>query len=259
MFNKLFMDLQLFSDEEDIEELEQGGYQGDDEEEYEDEEYEDEEDLSEDETDDDLDEDEDLDEDPEDNNPSLDKKTKSIIKHRREKKELRRQLQDAQEKLQEIELEKETNSRIQELTKQGLSSTEAAKKAEGEFEVTRLRNTIARMELEKLEDKHPGISNYAQQLAASKAKMPEFSYEQLYLANHSKLTEFDKRTKLEQEILHKNKQGRSRSLEDGAVKQTRSTKLSAADERTYRFLAKSRPGLTRKAYQELLSGSEMDT
>ena len=255
MLEKLLMNLQLFAAEdelEDMEELEGGGYVGEEEEDFEEE--------TEDETgNEDLDDEEDLEEDPEDeDNPTLDKKTKSIIKHKKEKKELKRQLQEAQEKLLEVELEKEQSTRVLELTESGMSSTEATKKAESEIEVKRLRNKIATMELEKLEDKYPGISSYSQDLAEAKAKMPEFSYEQLYLANHSKQTEFDRKTKLEQEILHKNKKSKAKSLEDGPTNKTKSTKLSSSDERIYKFLLKTRPQLTRKQYLDLKKDQEMD-
>ena len=80
--------LQLFADEE----VESGGYEGEEEveekkdlEEIEEEDLDGDEDELEDDLDDDLDD---------EDNPSLDKKTKAIIKHKKEAKALKKQLED---------------------------------------------------------------------------------------------------------------------------------------------------------------------
>ena len=125
-----------------------------------------------------------------------------------------------------------------------MSADDAAKTAKSESEVKKLRLKLTNMELERLEDKYPGISMYARELSEDKAKLPEFSYEQLYLANYSKQSEFDRKTKLEQEILYKNKAAKSKSLDSSNAKQKKSTKLSKEDERVYKYLKKSRPNQT---------------
>lgn len=201
---------------------------------------------------------EDIEDDLEEDNPSIDKKTKSIIKHKKENKELKRQLQELQEKVQADELEAETNNRILELTKQGKTSTEATSIATNESEVKSLRMKIANMELEKLEDKYPGIGTYSKKLAEDKAKMPEFSYEQIYLVNYSKQSEFERKTRLEQEIAHRNKSAQDKSLPGSTAKQSQSTTLSKEDERVYQYIRKSRPNMTRKQFLENLSNREMD-
>ena len=244
--------LQLFADEE----VESGGYEGEEEveekkdlEEIEEEDLDGDEDELEDDLDDDLDD---------EDNPSLDKKTKAIIKHKKEAKALKKQLEEAQERLQDIELQKEEAKRVNELTKSGKSEDDAIKTAKGESEVKKLRIRLTAMELDKLEDKHPGISRYSKELSEAKQKLPEFSYEQLYLANYSKQNEFDRKTKLEQEMVYKNRQARDKSLEGSNTKAAKSVKLSTRDERTYQYLKKSKPNLTRKQYKTLLESNSLE-
>lgn len=238
------MNLQLFS--EDVEEIESGGYQGEEKEKEE---------LLDDETlDDDLEE-EDLEDDLEgddEDNPSLDKKTKAIIKHKREAKAYKDQAQVLQDKLDAIAFEKEEANRIKELTQGGESLDTATKIVKDEFEVKKLRTKLAALELSKLEGKYPGISKYSKELSESKQILPEFSYEQIYLANFSKQNEFDRRTQLEQEILYKNKTAREKSLEGSNANTSKAIKLSSQDERTYRFMKQSRPSMTRKQFRDLL-------
>lgn len=247
------INLQLFSDEE----MEAGGYEGVEEfiEDPEDLDLEDE-DLEEDELDDDLEEyEEELDEET---NPSLDKKTKAIIKHKKEAKAYKEQLQAVQEQLQNIELEKEEAKRIKELEKGGVSTDEATKTAKDESEMKKLRIRLTSMELDRLEDKYPGISRYSKELSESKQQLPEFSYEQLYLANYSKQNEFDRKTKLEQEMVYKNKKARDKSLDRSNPRTKKTTKLSKEDERTYQYLRNSKPTLTRKQYKALMDSDTLE-
>lgn len=189
-------------------------------------------------------------------NPSLDKKTKAIIKHKKEAQALKIQLQEMQEKLEARELEDEQTTRIQELTKAGISPEEATKTAKSESEVKSLRLKVTRMELNRLENKYPGISSYSQELLNDKAKLPEYSFEQLYLANYSKQSEYDRRTKLEQEIAYKNRT--ARSLDQSDAKPAEVIKLSPSDEKTYQYLKRSRPSMTRKQYQSLMDTQSLE-
>lgn len=189
---------------------------------------------------------------------TLDKKTKAIIKHKKENKELRRQLRELQEQKERDELEKETSKRVIELTREGKSSIEATKIANDEMEVKKLRLQLAKYEIEGLENKFPGISVYARQLAEDKAKLPEFSYEQLYLAKYANSTAYDEKTKLEQELLYKTKAARSKSLDASNTKAQKTVKLSAEDERVYQFLKKSRPNMTRKQFRELAESDSLE-
>lgn len=247
----LQLNLQLFAAaDDDEEELISGSVPDDDEEEIEDPEQ-DEDQEEQDEDDIEIDDEDEVDE-------PLDKKTKSIIKHKKEAKELKKQLQEANEKLLQVEIDKERATRISELTKTGISSTEATKIAGNESEVKQLRLKLTTMELEKLEDKIPGIAAYSRQLSEDKAKTPEFSYEQLYLAKYSKQNAYDQKTKIEQELLYKNKSSKSKSLESGSTKTVKPTKLSSDDERVYNYLKGQNKTLTRKQYKALLESDEME-
>lgn len=249
----LNLNLQLFAEEDldDEFEIESGGLETPHDEDYE-EAIEEETDELEDELDDeDADDEADLEED---DDPKIDKKTKAIIKHKKENKELRRRLQELEESKEQAELEKETSNRINELTRQGKTPTEAAKIAQDETEVKKLRLQLAKYDIEKLEVKYPGISLYSKQLADDKAKLPEFSYEQLYVAKYAKTNKYDEKTKLEQELVYKNRQARSKSLESSNNKSTKTIKLSPKDERTYQYMKQGQPALTRKQYLELLNG-----
>lgn len=240
------LNLQLFG--EDEEELESGGLEQEPEDELDDveDEFEPEEDELEDDVEDDTDEDEDN---------HLDKKTKAIIKHKKENKELRRKLQELEEEKQAAELEGEKSQRVVELTKQGKSHAEATKMAEGEVEVKKLRLQIARLDIEKLENKYPGISLYSKDLSQDKAKLPEFSYEQLYLAKYANKSKYDEKTRLEQEFMRKTKDAKGKSLEAGSNNKTKQVRLSKEDERVYNYMKQSRPNLTRKKFLELMEGS----
>ena len=251
------MNLQLFSDDEM---LESGGYQG----EGEDPEVEEAKNQSltdndlEDDMEEGLDDDLDLEEEDEDDGSGLDKKTKAIIKHKREAKSYRDQAQALQDKLDSIEFEKKEAQRVNELTKTGVSNEEAVKTAKDEIEVEKLRSKLTAMELGQLEGKYPGITRYSRELSEAKQRLPEFSYEQLYLANYSKQNEFDRRTKLEQEIAYLNRQAQGRSLEGANPRTKKTTQLSNADERTYNFMKKSMPGLTRKRFKELSQNETLE-
>ena len=238
------LNLQLFG--EDEEELESGGLEQEPEDELDDveDEFEPEEDELEDDVEDDADEDN-----------YLDKKTKAIIKHKKENKELRRKLQELEEEKQAAELEGEKSQIVVELTKQGKSHAEATKMAEGEVEVKKLRLQIARLDIEKLENKYPGISLYSKELSQDKAKLPEFSYEQLYLAKYANKSKYDEKTRLEQEFMRKTKDAKGKSLEAGSNNKTKQVKLSKEDERVYNYMKQSRPNLTRKKFLELMEGS----
>ena len=240
----LDINLQLFAEDDEIE-LESGGLESPHDEEVDEVEFEEEvEDLDEDEID--LEEDEEVE--------HLDKKTKAIIKHKKENKELRRRLKELEDAKEQAELEQEKSKRINELTREGKTPTEATRIAQDEAEVKALRLQLAKYDIEKLEDKYPGITLHTKQLVNDKSKLPEFTYEQLYLAKYSKTNKYDEKTRLEQELLYKSKTAKSKSLDSGNSKPPKTIKLSPADERTYQYMKQGKPSLTRKQYLDLLRG-----
>lgn len=241
----LDINLQLFAEDDEIE-LESGGLESAHDEEVDEVEFEEEvEDLDEDEID--L-------EDEGEEGEHLDKKTKAIIKHKKENKELRKRLQELEDAKEQAELEREKSNRINELTREGKTPTEATRIAQDEVEVKELRLQLAKYDIEKLEDKYPGITLHTKQLVNDKSKLPEFTYEQLYLAKYSKTNKYDQKTRLEQELLYKNKAAKSKSLDSGNSKPPKTIKLSPADERTYLYMKQGKPSLTRKQYLDLLRG-----
>lgn len=242
----LDINLQLFAEDDEIE-LESGGLESPHNEEVDEVEFEEEvEDIDEDEID--------LEDEPDEEGEHLDKKTKAIIKHKKENKELRKRLQELEDAKEQAELEREKSKRINELTREGKTPTEATRIAQDEVEVKELRLQLAKYDIEKLEDKYPGITLHTKQLVNDKSKLPEFTYEQLYLAKYSKTNKYDQKTKLEQELLYKNKAAKSKSLDSGNSKPPKTIKLSPADERTYLYMKQGKPSLTRKQYLDLLRG-----
>lgn len=242
----LDINLQLFAEDDEIE-LESGGLESPHNEEVDEVEFEEEvEDLDEDEID--------LEDESDEEGEHLDKKTKAIIKHKKENKELRKRLQELEDAKEQAELEREKSKRINELTREGKTPTEATRIAQDEVEVKELRLQLAKYDIEKLEDKYPGITLHTKQLVNDKSKLPEFTYEQLYLAKYSKTNKYDQKTKLEQELLYKNKAAKSKSLDSGNSKPPKTIKLSPADERTYLYMKQGKPSLTRKQYLDLLRG-----
>lgn len=243
------LNLQMFADEDEI--IESEGYSGGEEDdEVIEVEIDDEEQLE------DKDTDEDADGSGNEKQPKkvLTKAEKAIIKYKQEAKDLRQKLQEREEADLDKELEVAEAKRVNELTKKGLSPEEAETKAKDESEMKKLRMKLTAMELDKLETKYAGISGYAKKLSEDKEKFPEFSYEQLYLANYSKDTSFDKKTQLEQELLHSKAKAKEKSLEDGVNKQRETIKMTQSDLRAYNYAKEQRPNLTKKKFMENLYG-----
>lgn len=243
------LNLQMFA-EEDEELVDSGGYSGkeeDDEEELA---------IEEEETDDDeevaIEEEEE--DDVEKPKKVLTKAEKAIIKYKQEAKDLRQQLQAREQADIDKELEIAEVKRVTELTKKGLSPEEAEVKAKDESEMKKLRLKLTQMELDKLSEKYAGIGSYAKQLSEDKEKFPDFSYEQLYLANYSKESEFDKKTRLEQELLHTKQKAKDKTLEDGTIKQKSTIKMNKSDIRAYNYAKEHRPNLTKKQFMDNLYG-----
>lgn len=188
----------------------------------------------------------------------LDSKTRAIIKHKKEAAAYKRKAEELEAKLEQQELAKEQQARVIELTKQGKDATEATRIATDEADVKLLKIQLAKMELEKLETKYPGIKSYAKNLLEDKGKLPEFTFEQLYLAKYSKNSQYDNKTKLEQELLYRNREARSKSLEPSNTKTPTQVKLTPDEERTFRYLKGTMPDLTRKRFKELQGSDSLE-
>lgn len=207
---------------------------------------------------DELEEEEDYQDLDEGDEEDLDKKTRALIKYKKEAAKAKREKEELEERLEALELEKEKEKRVAELTRQGKDSTEANQIAEGEAEEKTFRLQLMKLELEKLESRYPGIRSYAKDLAKDKAKYPDFTLEQIYLARYSKRTNYDNRTQMEQELAYKNREARNKSLEPSNKKTPSQVKLTPEDERAFRYLKGTMPGLTRKRFKELQGSDSLE-
>ena len=238
MFNKL--NLQFFADEEDFVLEDEFPMTDDEEVDYEEEETEDI-------------EVEDLEEEGDSEEPEpLDKKTKAIIRYKKEVQELKKELEERDAAKEADELEKESIKRVAELQMSGYSEETAREMADKELEMKKLKTRVASMELASLEGSYPGISSYASQLVKDQENAPGFTLEQIYLAKYYKQNEYDRKTQIEQALMHKAKQNRASSLEPASPNKKASVKLSAEDERVYQYLKKTtNKSLTRERFLEL--------
>lgn len=188
--------------------------------------------------------------------PEIDKKTKAIIRYKKEAQEYKKRLQELEEQAEQAELEKKNNKRVEELQRKGHSLDDAKSIAGKEMEHEKLKSKIAYMELEKLETKYPGITRYSRQLAQDKEALADFSYEQIYLAKYYKQSGYDTKTQMEQELIHKAKKNKQASLEPSNAKTRQAIKLSVEDERVYRIMKQTNPKLTKKRFLELTMENE---
>lgn len=249
------IDLRMFG----VEEAEDDGYAGDD----------DEKDEEPDDLDEDPEEKADPDEEPKEpepkgDEPPKDKKDAAIIKSKREAKEAKKEAEEARQKLAEAEAklaQREADAakekRIDELIESGLPEPEAKARAEAETEVTRLKAEVVKLRFEKLEPQYPGISKYRDEIAALMEKYPDMTESELYLAKYSSVSAADQKERLEQEMAFKNRHSQSKKQEDGEDKspETKAVKLNPADERAFQVFKKNRPNMTREQFSKLIDES----
>lgn len=247
------IDLRMFG----VEEAEDDGYAGDDDEKDEGEE-------SEETPKEDSEEESEEHEEPKGDEPPKDKKDAAIIKSKREAKEAKKEAEEARQKLAEAEAklaQREADAakekRIDELIESGLPEPEAKARAEAETEVTRLKAEVVKLRFEKLEPQYPGISKYRDEIAALMEKYPDMTESELYLAKYSSVSAADQKERLEQEMAFKNRHSQSKKQEDGEDKspETKAVKLNPADERAFQVFKKNRPNMTREQFSKLIDES----
>ena len=188
----------------------------------------------------------------------MDSKTRAIIKHKKENASLKKQLAELQNKLLEQETEKQKNERILELTNEGKSVDEAKKLADKEYETLQIKHRLAVLEIERLEDKYPDITLHTNELIQDAGKLPDFTIEQIYLAKYKPKSQYDEKTRLEQEILYKTKEAREKSLEASTSTPTETVKLTASEEKAYNEIKKYMPTMTRKRFKELSMNDSLE-
>lgn len=204
-------------------------------------------------------EDEDIDslgdeEDPEDEN-NLDKKTKALIRYKKdykktqqENEDLKRELEELRSRTKEQQLNKLKETKIDQLIAQGYSEAEATNRANLEVENMRLKEELAESKFRKLERQYPGISKYKDKILEYKTKFPELDMTEgeIFLAKFNK-SQFDYKTQAEQETLYKQRLARSKSGVDGRSGKTRAkskVKMSREEARAYELLKETDPSIT---------------
>jgi hypothetical protein len=212
--------------------------------------------------DDDEDDDEDEDEGDEDDDAdesSRDKKENAIIKYKRESKELAKENQQLREELDrqrnvnadKARAAKEKARKSELMDKEGYSEEAASAVAKAEAEAQELRDTASNRKFRELEKKYPGISNYREAITELRAKAPELSEEEIFMAKFYKDGEFDRKTQAEQEMLYRSRKAKDKSGVTQGNRKTAKVKLTPDDEAAYKILRKQNPSMTRKRFKKL--------
>jgi len=208
MIKMFLINLQLFAEGEednDFEELEDGGYVGLDEPEDDDPEDNldvEHEDNPADEPEDDLDDEH---EEEEVEKPAKDKKTQAIINAKREAKEAKEKARQLEARLAAIEAEKEVAARekaskaeVDRLIEEGYGEKQAKAIVSQQNELEMIKLDMQKLKLQGMEGQYPGISRHADEIIATHRKANgALSIEEIYLAKFSKLTDKDIKNKTE--------------------------------------------------------------
>lgn len=278
----LDIDLQLFAkkeESEEDEEIDDAGYTGEEDEDDPDSDDEDEDDKDPDESDD-LDEDsddDDHDDDSEDKDPDdeddkkkpgkkptekVDKVTNALIEQKRLNKELQRQLKAIEDKNAEDAQQKANDQRVQQLIADGYGEAQARQIVASDSETAKLKREVQKLQFEKLEKKHPGISDHADEiLDLMKKSNGVLSAEEIYNAKFRNASEYDIKTKAEAATLHKQKTAQDKKgATPAGGSDKKAVKLSPSDERAYQHLTSQRAykSLTRAQYLKMARGGEIE-
>jgi len=254
LLNKYRLKLQMFAEDDDFEEVEDGDLPDtsednippDEEEETEDEEVEEVEEVEDDE--DELDDDEDL-----------DKKTKALIKYKKQAKEAQRKLEEMQEQQRLLELEKEEQKRIDDLKKTGVPEETAKQTAKTESKAKMMEAKLAKYEYAELEETYPSITNHRKDIEELREKYPDMTREEIYLAKFYKNASFEERRNIEAELSYKQRKAKNKGFIDGAKTKKEKVRLTRSEEASYKEARKFNPKMTRaKFYKSLNEEEEID-
>lgn len=191
--------------------------------------------------------------------PKKDKVTAAIIREKQENKKLRDELAEYRRKEQEREQAKQESTLKQKLLDDGLTEEEADDRIADRRERAELKTELKRLkyskEADKLEAKYPEIhENLDSFISIIEASKGTLTLAEICKAKLDKSSEFEKKTKLEQEaILIK---GKEKQIKTGDVKTDTPVKLSADDERILANINKKKqaqglPLMSKKQYLEL--------
>lgn len=254
-------DLQLFAENDEEIEIIDAGFQGeeDDEEVIEDEELDENTKKDDEEVDDETDEENDDDDDSDDDS-GLDKKTKAIIRHKKEAKEAKERISELEQQINHKKQEKEKDELIDKKIEAGYSETEAKRMATLEIENRELKQEVINNRFSKLESKYPLISNHKTDILDMQKNLPGATLEEVYLAKFYKGTAEEAEKIAKQRMLYAKEEASSKSQEKGSSESMSHNKanLSPSDERAYKVFKESHPNTNRKDFKELLDTDELE-
>lgn len=254
------INLQLFAAaSDDDEDLEDGDLPFDDIEEESEPDDESEEDTEDDEVEDDEPVDQEEEPEPPKDKKKPDKITKALIAEKRARKELEKRLAEAEEKERRREQDRKDQERIDKLIDSGYGEEQAKLIVENDRKNLELERKLNRLEFKELERECPGISNHMNEILELERRTG-MSKEEIWKARFSKQSEFDKKTKIEQEALYRQKNGQAKKGKTGAdPKVEKGVKLSQEDQRAYDLLRKNKQyaNLTKSEYLKIMEEEEI--
>lgn len=242
----LDINLQLFADGEEIDEI--------DEIELEDDALEDKEDEAEEETEGDVTEDE---PEAEFAKPKKDKVTAAIIREKQQNKILRDKLAAIEKEKADREQADKDSKLKQKYLDDGFSEQEADDRVSDRREREELRREIKSIkygqQADKLASKYPNIHEHLGSfIGIVEASKGAITLAELCKAKLDEATTQEIRTKAEQEALLNRQKAKGKQVVTGEDKVTGVIKFSPVDEEAYKFYAAKNPGKTRKDYNEIL-------
>lgn len=258
MKEEIYFDLQLFAEDSE-DEVTDDGYVGDEDEENEDESDE-EIDESEDEDIDEANKKEAEDEDDVENEEGLDKKTKAIIRHKKEAKEAKERIALLEAELAEANNKKELDKIIDEKIESGYSEVEAKKIARLELENKNMKAKMVDFQFSELEKRFPLITNHKQEIIELQKNLPNSKIEDIYLAKFFTGSQSDAENVAKQRLLYSQKEANEKNgTKNGETKSMSNdkTKLSPSDLRAYKILKETRPSMTKSDFVKLLDDDEI--
>lgn len=183
--------------------------------------------------------------------PKSDKVTNALIEQKRSNKELKSKLAEYDQKEKERELSGKKKEIADKLIEKGYDEDEALKMAENNTKVESLEREIKMLryerQAEKLEVKYPDVTDNLERLIDICSKTG-WTLEKVCAAEFG-VNEYDSKIKSEQEtLIARKKTGQSTPVPIQTP--TQSIKLEPDDEKAYQFYAKENPGVSRKQYRD---------
>lgn len=212
--------------------------------------------------------DEDEDEDGEDDeaedgesDKTTDKKEVKIVSQKRELKQAYKRIEELERKRQEEDIDKKIKTKRDTMINEGYSETDVDEYIGVFKKLELLELEKAEREWKDLKRKYPTIGAFSAQIMEVKRTLPEASLEDIFLTKFSKESAYDQKTRIQQEMLYKKEQSKSKGngsmTGSGSKSKDVVTKLSPSDEEAYQILKKSNPAMTRKLFAEIDSQDEL--